>query len=110
MTRRQTALVWAAVVVPIAAWIAHLSAEASLVRLACDHDRVTWIMHAITVGLGLICVGCIAIGLTYARRTATVGANGSFKFLGAFAAAIAAVNLLLIVWEGLYVPFLPLCR
>jgi hypothetical protein len=80
------------------------------VRLACEHRNVEWYMHALTAGTALTCLACLAIGVTYARRPADAPGNGAFRFLGVLAASVAFVNLLVIVWEGSYVPFLPLCR
>ena len=37
-------------------------------------------------------------------------AEGSLHFIGILVVAIAAVNLLLIVWEGSYTPFLTSCH
>lgn len=110
LTRRQVLLGWTATVVPIIAWTVHLTGEAALVRYVCEHHNVEWTMHALTAGTALVCVVCLAIGLSYARRPAGAAGNGAFRFLGVLAASVAFVNLLLIVWEGSYVPFLPLCR
>ncbi len=109
-TRGQIILGWTATVVPIGAWMVHLTGEAALVRLACEHRDVEWVMHALTVGTALVCLACLAIGVTYARRPVSENGNGAFRFLGVLAASVAFVNLLVIVWEGAYVPFLPLCR
>jgi hypothetical protein len=109
-TRRQIVLGWTATVVPIGAWIVHLTGEASLVRLACEHRGYEWVMHALTVGTALVCLACLAYGVSIARRPLEALGNGAFRFLGVLAASVAFVNLLLIVWEGSYVPFLPLCR
>jgi hypothetical protein len=109
-TRRQIALAWAATVVPIGAWVVHLTGEASLVRLACEHRGYEWVMHALTAGTALVCLACLAYGVSIARRLVGESGNGAVRFLGVLAASVAFVNLLLIVWEGSYVPFLPLCR
>ena len=109
-TRRQVMLGWTATVVPIGAWIVHLTGEAALVRLACEHRDVEWVMHGLTVVTALICLACLATGVSYARRPTETSGNGAFRFLGVLAASVAFVNLLVIVWEGAYVPFLPLCR
>jgi hypothetical protein len=109
-TRRQLLLGWAATVVPIGAWMVHLTGEAALVRVTCEHRDIEWVMHALTAATALVCLACLAIGVSYARRPAEAPGNGAFRFLGVLAASVAFVNLLVIVWEGAYVPFLPLCR
>jgi uncharacterized membrane protein len=108
-TRWQLFVAWAALLLPIGAWVTHLVAEAALTRSACDHERVTWVMHAITAVLGLLCVGCVIVGVRFARLQRAAG-NGAFRFLGGLAAVTAFVNLLLIVWEGAYIPFLQKCH
>ena len=109
-TRRQILLGWTATVVPIGAWIVHLTGEAALVRVVCQHRDIEWVMHVLTAATALVCVVCLGIGVSYARRPAGADGNGAFRFLGLLAASVAIVNLLVIVWEGAYVPFLPLCR
>jgi len=108
-TRVQVFVAWTALVLPIGAWVAHLTTEAALVQYACDRTHVTWIMHAVTAATALVCVACLVVGVIYARRPASATGNGAFRFLGALAATVAFVNLLLIVWEGAYVPFLSQC-
>ena len=56
-TRRQIVLGWTATTLPIGAWIVHLTGEAALVRLACEHRDVEWVMHGLTVVTALVCVG-----------------------------------------------------
>jgi hypothetical protein len=111
-SRWDQVLGWGAVVVPIAAWTVHIVALASLVNLACDHPRVEWVMHGLTALLGLVCIGCLAIARRY-MRLPNGGDSGSthanLHFLGQLGVAIAIVNLILIVVEGIYVPFLDSC-
>jgi hypothetical protein len=108
-SRTDVFLGWAAAVVPIGAWIVHISVTAALVDVACEHRWVLWIMHALTLVTALVCVAGIAIGVHLFRKP-EYGTNAAMRFLGVFAAAIAFVNLLLIVWEGAYVIFLDPCR
>ncbi len=88
----------------------HLTASSALVHLACDHRNVLWAIHGITLVTSLVCVACIWIGVTLFRRGPNGPGHGSVHFLGVFAATIAAVNLLVIIWEGSYVVFLSPCR
>jgi hypothetical protein len=122
-SRLDQVLGWGAVVVPIAAWTVHIVALASLVNLACDHPNVEWVMHGLTVGLGLVCIGCALVARRFMRLPGAVsgserdhedgGESGSthanLHFLGQLGFAIAVVNLVLIVVEGIYVPFLDSC-
>ncbi len=109
-TKFELALGWGAVVLPIGAWAAHLVALAALTNQACGHRSVVWVMHGLTIGLALFCLVCALIGVHFARRPATAVGNGAFRFLGVLAAILSVVNLLLIVWEGAYVPFLQKCH
>jgi uncharacterized membrane protein len=104
--------------VPIGAWTIHIVALASIAHYACLHPRVHWVMHALTAALGLVCVVCAVVAWTLARRAGAVAGDGeeagdepaSIRFLAYVAVAVALVNLLLIVAEGLYVPFLDACQ
>jgi hypothetical protein len=103
---------WSVIVVPIAAWTVHMFALASLVQLACEHPGVKWVMHALTVGLSLACIGCLALARRYARLPNgedAVSTKANLRFLSHVGLAVAAVNLLLIALEGLYVLFLNPC-
>jgi len=109
---------WTTLTVPIGAWTIHIVALASIAHYACLHPRVHWVMHALTVALGLVCVVCGAVAWTIARRASAVAGDdeeagnepASIRFLAYVALAVAAVNLLLIGAEGLYVPFLDACQ
>jgi hypothetical protein len=103
-------VIWLAAGLPILAWTIHLTASAALAREQCTHDSVTWVLHGLTVGLGLVCIACGLIGLSVWRRAAREDAEGPFQFIGVLVVAIAAVNLLVIVWEGSYTPFLTSCH
>ncbi len=72
-TRRQIVLGWTATTLPIGAWIVHLTGEAALVRLACEHRDVEWVMHGLTAGTALICLVCVAIGVSYAAPSGRCG-------------------------------------
>jgi hypothetical protein len=105
-------LAWSVIVVPIAAWTVHMFALASMVQLMCEHPGVEWVMHALTIGLSLVCVGCFALAWRTARipngeDAASTTAN--LRFLSHVGLAVAAVNLLVIALEGVYVVFLDPC-
>jgi hypothetical protein len=111
-SRWDQVLGWGAVVVPIAAWTVHIVALASLVNLACEHPRVEWVMHGLTALLGLVCIGCLGIAWRYTRLpngSDSGSTHANLHFLGQLGVAIAIVNLVLIVVEGIYVPFLDSC-
>jgi len=106
---------WTAIGVSIGAWTIHIVASAALVRYVCEHPNLKWVMHALTVGLALVCVGCILLVL----RTALLpgedaedsgSTTANVRFLSRVAAAVAAFNLVLIVVEGIYVVFLHPCH
>lgn len=107
---RSRVVLYSAIAIPIAAWMAHLGLTASLAHESCTRSSVTWIMHALTAGLGLVCVGCGLIGFAAYRR-APEGTEGTARrFLGGFVVAVAIANLVLILWEGSYTVALSPCR
>lgn len=103
-------VLWSAVAISIGAWMTHLSLSAALVQQTCNHSNVRWTLHGLTVATALICVACIVIGVVQFRRSPAVPGNGAFHFLAGFAAVVAVTNLVLILWEGSYVTFLPSCH
>jgi hypothetical protein len=96
---------WTASSVPIGLWIAHLTALASLTRLTCERSELTWIPHALTVGLALGCVPFLVMSAQLLGETArdeTEG-PGDLRFLGWMGLAMSGFSALLIVAEGLVV-------
>lgn len=101
VTRGQEALLWSAVAVPIAAWMAHLSAVASLVGLTNDRPDVKWVIHGLTIGLTLVCVLLGVLIWPFVNRP-----ESSVRFLARLALSSVVANIILILWEGSYVLFL----
>jgi hypothetical protein len=108
-TRGQVLAGWAATVLPIGAWMVHLTASAALVRTACEHRSVIWVIHGLTLATALFCIACIGVGV-WLRRRPNEPDNGALRFLGVLAVSVAFVNLLVIVWEGAFAAFLDPCR
>jgi hypothetical protein len=102
-------VVWLAAALPIVMWTVHLTGSAALAREQCTHSSVTWLLHGLTVVTGLVCIACALVGWSV-WRGARGEANAVFRFLGVLVVAIAVTNLLLIVWEGSYTPFLTSCH
>lgn len=99
---------WVAALGGIPLWLIHLVALASLVPVVCRRPAVEWVMHGLTAGLGALTawamVVCLLVG--WGDRD-QVGPQR--RFVGRFGLLIAGTNLLLIVAEGIYVPFLDSC-
>lgn len=96
---------WTASSVPIGLWIVHLTVLAALAQPICDRPELSWIPHALTVGLAL---GCVPFLLMAARLS--VGADpdeteavADRRFLGLLGLVLGGFSLLLIVAEGLVV-------
>src|SRR5207302_1903344 len=106
VTSQTQLLVWLALIGPIAAWTIHLSALAAMIQLTCDHPNVEWVLHGLTIGLGLFTIACMAIAwrtmhLPNGEEAGTTRAN--IRFLSRVAFLVAAINLLLIAAEGIYI-------
>jgi hypothetical protein len=97
-------MIWFAVFGGIAAWLLHLTAGASLVRLACDHHNALYVIHALTVGTALVTL--TAMRLSWKLRTAP---DEPRQFLGSLGLLIGATNVVLILLEGSFVLFLHPC-
>ena len=100
-------LVWAATFGSIVAWIAHLSAEAALVPARESHPDVVWLMHGITLALALL----VLVGMRVSWGLARLSTDGEDRgtpagrtvFLGWVGLGLGAINLLLILYEGLLI-------
>jgi hypothetical protein len=95
---------WFAVVAPIVAWIAHLTGEASLVRLTCNSSGGQLPMHLLTAG----CLALTLWAMSFALRMARYP-EGPWRFIGVLALIIGGANLVLILLEGSYVLFINPC-
>ena len=105
VSRRDLRAAWIAAALPIALWIVHLSGCAALVGYVCDHPSARWTLDALTIVLALACIPCGVVAFTMTRRD-----DRALRFVGRLGLAFAALNLLLILWEGAYVLFLSPCR
>jgi hypothetical protein len=105
---------WFCIVGGIVIWMVHISAIASLAGVSCSHPNVKWVMHALTVGLGALTivaiVGCRALLRDHDAAPELARDEPSrLRFLAVFGLWTGGFSLLLIVWEGAYVPFLRAC-
>ena len=100
-------MLWFATFGSIVAWMIHLTAEASLVPLREAHAPVIWVMHGLTLSLGVLVLVGMGISWTYAH----IGSDSESKptpvgrtvFLGWLGLLVGALNLLLIAYEGLII-------
>jgi len=103
--------VWFAVLGGIGAWMTHLTAESALARRTCVSGQ-DWVLHVLTVVLALVTVSAMVVA---ARLRAPVAARVpphegiDLRFLGSMGLLIGAINLLLIVFEGALVFWVPSC-
>src|SRR5262249_29175490 len=103
--------VWFAVCGGIGAWIVHLTAVSALARRTCLTGE-DWVLHALTIGLAAVTI--FAMVLSARLRTAkTAGPaereRAHLPFLGDMGLLIGAINLLLILFEGSLVFWVPVC-
>src|SRR5262249_24735243 len=96
---RSRFVLWVALGLPIAARIVHLSLTASLAHQSCGRPTVHWFLHALTAVTALVCIGCGLIGYAAYHRPPRDSESAPRRFLGGLIVALAAVNLVLILWE-----------
>ena len=100
-------VLWFATFGSIVTWVIHLGAEASLVPLREAHSSVIWVMHGLTIALALT----VLVGMRISWSYAHIGGDdeslptqaGRTVFLGWLVLVIGALDLLLIVYEGLLI-------
>jgi hypothetical protein len=104
---------WAGALVGIAAWMAHITALASLVELTCERPALEGALHLVTaVTAGVTLVGmwwCWALVRQAEDHDATGSRGGRLRFLGLFGLIMGGFSVVLILWEGSYVLFLDPC-
>lgn len=105
---------WYAMISGIALWMVHLTALSALSRLACTHPRTVWAMHAITITLAgaTAFAAWLSFRLVRGHRHDSEDSPdlfGRLRFMGLFGLLTELISLILIVWEGLYVPFVHAC-
>ena len=102
--------VWFAVVGGIGAWMTHLIAESALARRTCVSGQ-DWVLHVLTASL----LGVTLLAMVEAsrlRQPVTAGGPAErteLSFLGKMGLLIGAINLVLILFEGLLVFWVPSC-
>jgi hypothetical protein len=104
---RRGVLVWYAAFGSVGAWTVHLVFEAAIVRWTSDVRGWDWTLHAAT---GLCVVATLAaMALAWHLRRIAAGADesaeddaGQLLFLGNLGLLVGAIDLALIVIEGIY--------
>ena len=105
--------VWFAVLGGIAAWTVHLIFVASFVSYSCNVHGVTWAYHVATGVTTLITLAAMWLSWLLVKSSnepeSSPTEGGRARFLGLFGLAIGGINVILILLEGFYVPFLHHC-
>lgn len=100
-------LVWWATFGSIAAWIVHLVVESALVPAREEHPDVVWLMHGLTLALAFVVLAGMWLSWRLARLATDDEGDGTpagrTVFLGWLGLGIGALNLLLILYEGLII-------
>ena len=105
-----TRLLYALIVIPITAWAVHLTFSAAFVPFTADHPEYRWTLYAITVVTGAVVLLTIGVSVWLMRQypAGTLGGGSNTDgtaLLALLAAAIGVISLVLIIAEGIVVPF-----
>lgn len=105
---------WSPLLVGPAVWGLHLIFSAAMVRLTCSNPELRWTLYAGTVVPALVVAASLVIAVVTVRDAAGADFEGDdpdaqLSFLGHLGVVIAAISILLIVAEGVVVPFLSSC-
>jgi hypothetical protein len=105
---------WFAVFSGIFHWMVHICACAAIAPYTCQHPWAEWVIDAIT---GVTAAATI-VAMYWSWALVRVAQDASQEqsdldgrslFLGMFGLLTGGISLVLIIWEGLYVPFLSGC-
>ena len=105
---------WYATLAGIFWWLVHLMVLASTADLRCLHPGVTTIVNIVTVVTALLAAHatwwCIElVRANFPGDEESSEPPGRWLFLGYFGALTGAVSVLLILYEGSWVPFIDAC-
>jgi hypothetical protein len=111
---RDRRLLWAVATVPPAIWGIHLVYAAAMVRLTCSHPDLRWTLYVGTIIPAAVVAGLTALAALRVRQPDGADPDGASEadqlaFLGYLAVLVGIVNVLLIVAEGIVIPFLSSC-
>lgn len=106
-----SSLRWALLAIPIAAWAFHLVFSAAAVEWTCNAPAWRWILYAVTPIAALPVIVCIALAVALQRSDPAPDSEigRQRRFLDLLIIASGVFNLVLIVAEGIVVPFLGSC-
>jgi FtsH-binding integral membrane protein len=116
---RRGLLVWFAVLGGIPSWAVHILIVAGMARYTCNIHDGTWILHLATAVTAAVTIVALALAANLVRIAHRAGArdpedeadsaDARLLFLGTLGLLLNGINLLLILLEGAYVPFLSRC-
>jgi hypothetical protein len=111
---RDHRLLWAVATVPPAIWGIHLVYAAGMVHLTCSHPDLRWTLYVGTIIPAALVAGLTALAARRLRQSPAADPDGAseadqLNFLGYLAVLVGLVNVLLIVAEGIVIPFLSSC-
>jgi hypothetical protein len=111
---RTNRVLWALVLFPILVWVIHLTFDSAMVHLTCSDPGLRWTLYAGTVLPAVVVGGTIALALVLVRQEPGADPDGSsledqVAFVAYLALAIGILNLLLIIAEGILIPFVSSC-
>ena len=111
---RRFVTVWYAVCGGIGAWTVHLLFEAAFVKYTCNSHGYVWVMHLVTAVTALATVAAMALSWRLLRVSrdfdeSAADAGGRLQFLGYAGLLIGAINLALILLEGVNIVLLRRC-
>jgi membrane protein implicated in regulation of membrane protease activity len=91
----------------IGLWLVHIGAEAALVGYSDHHRWVLWVMNGLTIVLAALALLTTLLSWHTVRRhdhdESHMSPQGRTVFVGWLGVFIGAVNVLLIVVEGIYI-------
>jgi hypothetical protein len=105
---------WFAVFSGIFHWMVHITACAAIAPYTCRYPNAVWAINGLTALTGAATVVAMYWSWLLVRAAGDASSeesdlDGRSMFLGLFGLLTGAISLLLIIWEGLYVPFLSGC-
>jgi hypothetical protein len=111
---RRRRVLWILVWVSIGLWVFHLTFSAAVVHVTCSDPGWRWSLYAVTPLAAVPALLASLVALRVVRETeldddAGPSEEDQIAFLSRVTLFVAVINLVLIVAEGIVVPFVSSC-
>jgi hypothetical protein len=101
---------WISATAPIGLWAIHIVALASLSDPVCDRPELSWVQHALTALLLVLCIPFLLVLAQLWRQPADGVDDRQLRFVGALGLVLGVTSVVLILAEEAFALLVDACR